>query len=284
MTPVLKIEKLAVSFTQYDRGLRRRTLRPVTGMNLEAYAGEVVALVGASGSGKTLLGESVLGTLPPNGYAEGLIEYDGAPLDARRRKKLAGREITMLPQSITHLDPTSTVGSQARRAFELAGVARPARAAADSLAGRGLAVDVLKRYPHQLSGGMARRVLLSMALAGERKLVFADEPTPGLDAASAARTMSELRGVADRGCAVVLVSHDLVGALRIADRVVVCHRGRTIENAFPDQFTGTGEELVHPYSRALWQALPVNGFHQPDPELWRDLERDRVRPLEMASR
>lgn len=260
---LLEIERLSVSFTQYSRGLRRRRLTPVSDMSLTARAGEVTALVGASGSGKTLLGLAVLGLLPANAHTSGRIDFGGEALDTERVERLRGREITLLPQAVSHLDPTARVGDQVARALELAG--RNGAEARKALADQGLASEVARLHPHQLSGGMARRVLLAMALAGHRDLLIADEPTPGLDPALARETMSRLRAIADAGTAVVLVSHDLPEALRIADQVVITHQGRTLETAQVAQFEGTGDALVHPYSRALWRALPANGFHTTAP-------------------
>lgn len=258
---LLRIEHLSVAFTQYTRGLRQRLLTPVTDMTLHARAGEVTALVGASGSGKTLLGLAVLGLLPSNAQVSGRLDFDGSALTPQRQQRLRGHELSMLPQAVSHLDPTARVNRQVGRALQLAG--REANETSAVLAEQGLASEVGRRYPHELSGGMARRVLLAMSLAASPRLLIADEPTPGLDPALARSTMSALRAVADAGRAVVLVSHDLVEALRIADRVVITHEGRTLEEAVPGQFSGAGDSLTHPYSRALWRALPGNGFHRP---------------------
>ncbi len=255
---LFEINQLSVSFRQYDRGLRRRTITPVRAMDLTVDTGELVALVGESGAGKTLLGEAALGMLPANGVDAGEIRFRGEVLTRARRRELAGHEMVMLPQSVTYLDPTATVGAQVRRAFRLAG--RPAGRddVRRALVARDLPDDVTRRFPHELSGGMARRVLLTMALAGRPALVFADEPTPGLDAEAVRAIFAELRAIADSGCAVVAVSHDLSEVIGVADRVVVCQSGRTVETATPDDFRN--HTLTHPYSRALWAALPAHGF------------------------
>lgn len=256
--PLLEISDLSVSFRQYERGLRRRTITPVQAMDLVVDSGELVALVGESGAGKTLLGEAALGMLPANGVDAGEIRFRGEVLTRRRRRALAGREMVMLPQSVTYLDPTATVGAQVRRAFQLAGRGAGADDVRTALEARDLPRDVVARYPHELSGGMARRVLLTMALAGRPALVFADEPTPGLDAEAVAAIFAELREIADSGCAVVAISHDLSQVVDVADRVVVCQAGRTVEVAGPDDFRH--HTLSHPYSRALWAALPAHDF------------------------
>lgn len=261
MSALLEIQGLAVSFRQYDRGLRRRTITPVQEMDLTAESGELVALVGESGAGKTLLGEAVLGMLPSNAEVRGAVSFRGEQLTEKRRRALAGREMVMLPQSVTYLDPTASVGAQVGRALRLAGRPTGRDAVVEALAARNLGADVAAHYPHELSGGMARRVLLAMALAGSPDLVFADEPTPGLDADSVRAIFAELRAIADAGTAVVAVSHDLSQILDVADRVVVCQGGRTVEDVPPSAFLDGG--LRHPYSKALWQALPSNGFHVP---------------------
>lgn len=263
---LLEVEHLSVSFSQYERGLRRRTVTPVSDMSLAVGAGEVVALVGASGAGKSLLGHGVLGLLPPNGTASGTVRWRGEDLDLSARRALAGTEVALLPQSLTHLDPTATVGAQVRRAARLAGCSRrEARVRArEAVLARGLDEDVLDLFPHQLSGGMGRRVLTAAALIGDPSLVVADEPTPGLATASVTAVLAHLRGLADGGAGVLLITHELTGALEVADRVVVVDRGRTVDEVPATAFSGDGEDLEHPYTRALWQALPANGFRMPD--------------------
>lgn len=263
---LLAVEHLAVSFTQYERGLRRRTVTPVTDMSLDVRAGEVVALVGASGAGKSLLGHAVLGMLPPNSTHAGSIRWRGEEVDARALRRLAGREVALLPQSLSHLDPTASVGAQLRRAARLTGVSRvTARVVArEAVMAQGLDASVLTLYPHQLSGGMGRRVLTAIALLGDPSLVIADEPTPGLAAESVQAVLQRLRAIAEGGAGVLLITHEISGALEVADRVVVVDRGRTLEESPVEAFSGDGEQLAHPYSRALWQALPANGFRMAD--------------------
>lgn len=258
--PVLEVRGLEVDFLQYERGLRRRTVPALTGMDLTAAAGEVVALVGASGAGKSLLAHAVLGLLPPNAVERGEVLLDGERLDPAARRRVAGRGAALLPQAASFLDPLGTVGRQVRRSAQLAGHADPRRAAVDALGRRGLGPEVLRLHPHELSGGMARRVLVAMATMSDPRVLLADEPTTGLPPADVRRTLREFRAMADDGGAVVLITHELRAALEVADRVVICRDGRTVDVADPAGFTGDGEALAHPYTRALWQALPGNGF------------------------
>lgn len=264
--PLLRVEHLAVSFSHYERGLRRREVEAVTDMSLDVRAGEVVALVGASGAGKSLLGHAVLGLLPPNATQTGRIVWRGEEVDTAARRRLAGREVALLPQALSHLDPTASVGAQLRRAARLAGVPRSQtrRVATEALLAQGLDTAVLRLHPHELSGGMGRRVLTAIALMGDPALVVADEPTPGLAPESVTAVLQRLRRMADGGRGVLLITHEVTAALTVADRVVVVDRGRTLDEAPASAFSGAGSRLTHPYTRALWQALPGNGFRMPD--------------------
>lgn len=259
----LDVRDLRVAFVQYERGLRRRVVEAVTGMTLAAHAGELVALVGASGAGKSLFGHAVLGMLPPNARAGGEVRLGGRLLDEPARRRLAGNGLVLLPQGGSYLDPTARVGAQVRRAARLAGRNDPAAAARGALAERGLDAGVGRLHPHELSGGMARRVVGAIAGIGDPAVVIADEPTPGLHPEAVASALQGLRRTADGGAAVVLITHDLRGALGVADRVVVCRAGRTVDEAAVADFAGDGERLAHPYTRALWQALPGHGFRAP---------------------
>jgi peptide/nickel transport system ATP-binding protein len=260
---VLRIENLTVSFVQYERGLRRRVVPGLTGMDLDVASGEVVALVGASGAGKSLLAHAVLGLLPPNAVEGGRVLVDGTEIAPPARRRLAGRNVVLLPQSVTFLDPVTPVGRQIRRSARLARLPDPRAAAVEALQRHGLGPEVLRQYPHELSGGMARRVLVAMATLGRPRVILADEPTPGLQQESAETVLAELRARADAGCGVVLITHDLIAALGVSDRVVICDAGRTVDAAAPTDFRGDGEHLAHPYTRALWQALPTHGLRVP---------------------
>lgn len=258
MRPLLHVDDLHIRFPRYARGLSRQHLTVVEGMSLEVAAGEVVALVGASGAGKSLLAYSVLGFLPETAVETGTVAWRGEPLAPAGRRALAGRELVLLPQQLSALDPTATVGAQVRRAARLVG--RPVDDALGRLQDSGLEPGVERLYPHQLSGGMARRVLRTMALLGDPALVIADEPTPGLGRREADEVLDHLRGLADAGTGVLLITHDISVALRVTDRVVVALEGRTVDEADATDFVGSGERLTHPYTRALWNALPGNAF------------------------
>jgi peptide/nickel transport system ATP-binding protein len=257
---LLRVTDFSLYFVQYEARLRRRRLDVITGLDLTVDTGELVAVVGASGSGKSLLAHALLGVLPSNAVEGGTVTFDGAALDHTRRRALRGRQIALIPQSVTFLDPLARAGAQVRRAAALAGADDPAAAARAALRRLGLSDEAAARYPHELSGGMVRRVLTAAATIGAPRLVLADEPTPGLHPAVVTQTLQGLRAMADNGAAVVLITHDLLRALEVADRVAVFYAGTTVEVAPAAAFTGDGAHLVHPYTRALWQALPQNGF------------------------
>ena len=250
MTPLLSVEHLSISFTQYDRGTRRRILPAIRDLDLTIDRGQVAAVVGSSGSGKSLLAHGILGILPYNAHMEGTITYDGAPLTPKRAAALRGREIVLVPQSVGYLDPLMKVGPQ---------VGRDKTAVRAVLDRYGLGPETEGLYPFQLSGGMARRVLISTAVAASPALVIADEPTPGLDVRAAGRILGHFRELADAGTGVLLITHDLELALTIADKVAVFYAGETVEEAPAGDFDRL-EDLRHPYTRALWQALPQHGF------------------------
>lgn len=114
-------------------------------------------------------------------------------------------------------------------------------------------------YPFELSGGMARRVLIASAVTEKPRLVIADEPTPGLDARAAKRILSHFRELADEGAGMLFITHDLELALSVADEVAVFYAGETIEKAKAEEFSDV-DNLRHPYTRALWHAMPEHGF------------------------
>lgn len=271
MEPILKIEHLSVSFTQYDRGARRRQLHVVKDLSLAVMPGQIAAVVGASGSGKSLLAHSILGILPYNSRAEGTIFYVGEPLTQERAKALRGREIFLIPQGVTYLDPLMKVGPQLRKGRKDAGTEERCRAA---LLHYGLGPETEELYPFELSGGMARRVLIASAVTEKPRLIIADEPTPGLDARAAKRILGHFRELADEGSGILFITHDLELALTVADDVTVFYEGETIEQAKASDFEKV-ENLRHPYTRALWHAMPEHGFRvTPDPEEGKGLYRD----------
>ncbi|MFC0331357.1 ABC transporter ATP-binding protein [Paenibacillus sepulcri] len=255
---LLEVDNLSVSFTQYDGGgLGQHSVQPITGLHLKVEAGEVMAVIGSSGSGKSLLAHAIMGILPENARMSGTIRYDGRTMSAERLNTLRGKEIALVPQSVNHLDPLMKVGAQVRTT---AAGPEPLAAQRAIFKRYRLAEQTERLYPFQLSGGMARRVLVATATISGARLIVADEPTPGMHPDDMAEALATFRELADEGCAVLLITHDIEAALRIADRVAVFYAGTTVEIALAADFADNGAQLRHPYSKALWQALPQNGF------------------------
>ncbi len=268
---MLSVQDLNVTFTMYERGLAQKRLTVITELDLTVEAGEVVAVVGASGSGKSLLAHAILGILPANAEVNGLITFQGESLTPTRSAALRGKVIALIPQSVGYLDPLMRVGTQVNQAARRSGLSKHAAGSAvDRTFDRYELKSGTKRlYPFQVSGGMARRVLVSTAAVGEAKLVIADEPTPGLHPDIVTETLNHLKELAQDGKAVILITHDIEAALQIADRVAVFYAGTTVEIVSAKAFhLGT---LRHPYTQALWRSLPQNDFipvpgHQPSPD------------------
>lgn len=255
MEPILEVEGLSISFTQYDRGLRQRVLPVIRDLSLTVGAGEVVAVVGSSGSGKSLLAHGLLNLLPYNSHMEGSVRFLGEEFTLERADQLRGREIVLVPQGVQYLDPLMKVGPQLRRGRRDVETRTRVRAV---LGRYGLGQETEECYPFELSGGMARRVLIASAVESAPRIIVADEPTPGLDARAAGRILGHFRELAQEGAGVLLITHDLELALTIANRVAVFYAGETLEEADAGDFAAGW--LRHPYTRALWNALPQNGF------------------------
>lgn len=261
---LLVVEDLSVSFTMYDGDepyfkARRVERVQLHDLSISVHEGEILAVVGASGSGKTLLADALLGLYEGNARVTGRIWFDGEVVDADGLARLRGHGISLVPQSVSHLDPLMPVGKQVVGSCPRA--KRPAREARmrELFSAYGLAPEVARMYPHELSGGMARRVLLMCALMDNPRLIVADEPTPGLDLDLAVHALGDLRAFADTGGGVLLITHDIDLALSVADRVAVFRDGTVVEETAASSFDDPGL-LRHPFSRALWHAMPQHGF------------------------
>ena len=254
MGSILIVDRLSVSFARYGRGLSRVERHTIRNLSLTVEPGEVAAVVGESGAGKSLLAHAVFHILPRNARTEGTILYGGAPLTPERAAALRGREIVLIPQGITYLDPMMKVGDQIRRGRRDPETRARCRQVLERY---GLGAEVEALYPFQLSGGMARRVLIASAVMERPRLIVADEPTPGLDVKAAGRVLGHFRELADQGAGVLFITHDLELALTVADKLVVLREGGTVEEISAARFRA-GEGC--PYTRSLWNAMPRNGF------------------------
>ena len=257
---LLEIHDLSVSFRMYDGALEQKDLKVISDLHLTVRPGEIVAVAGSSGSGKSLLASAILGILPGNATVHGHLHYKGEELTPEAQARLRGGEIALVPQSVAFLDPLMKIGPQADGHKK----PRPTEKRRGLFRRFDLPEKTEKLYPFQLSGGMARRVLVSTALITDAELIIADEPTPGMSLEQALEALQMFREMADAGKAVILITHDIDLAFEFADRVAVFYAGTTVETAPSADFRTGPEALRHPYSRALWRALPQNGFEPID--------------------
>jgi len=247
------------------RGSRQQPAQLILrGIDLRIHAGEVHALVGESGAGKSMVSRTVLG-MPPPGMAvlAGSVQFQGRDWlglsDAQRRVHL-GRDMALIPQDpLTALNPGHTIGAQLADVMRLHLGLSPAQAAA-----RGLELlaavqirapqTVARQYPHQLSGGMRQRVLIAIAFACQPKLIIADEPTTALDVTVQREVLRLLRALQrDHGVAVLFITHNLGLVAKLCDSVSVIHSGRIVEHGAVRQII---EAPQAPYTRALFAATP----------------------------
>ncbi len=275
MTALVEIEDLRVDF-----GTLSRPVPAVEGVNLSVEPGEVVGLVGESGSGKSVTALALMGLVDfPGRVRAGRMAFAGRDLlaaSAAERRALVGRDISMIFQDpLASLDPCYTVGFQLDEALTLHGNAAERASAA---ARRARALELLREveiadpaarlnaYPHQLSGGMAQRVMIAMAIAGRPQLLIADEPTTALDVTVQAQVLALLMRLRrEHAMAMLLITHDLAVVAETADRVVVMYAGQVMETgAVPAIF----DAPRHPYTRALLDALPEH-----------NLDRTRLRTI-----
>jgi len=263
-TPVLSVKDLAITFATGGK-----EIEAIRGISFDVHAGEVVALVGESGSGKSVTARALMG-LGARGQkiTGGTVELSGpdGTVDLttlspqQMRRQVNGKRIAMVFQdALTCLDPTMTVGKQVAEGLrEHYGMSKKdARRRAVELFDE-VGIDDPERrygqYPHQLSGGMCQRVNIAIALACEPDVLICDEPTTALDVTIQLRILDLLaRLQAERGLAVVFITHDLGVVARIAHRVNVMYAGRIVEQGSADQVF---YEPRHPYTWGLMSAMP----------------------------
>ena len=261
--PLLEIDDLFVHFPT-SAGV----VRAVDGVSLSLEEGDALCLVGESGSGKTVVALAVMGLLPPNAVVRGSIRFDGRDLLAlprREMQRLRGREIGMVfEQPWSCLNPTLTVGEQiAESVATRHGVSR--RAAKDraqalmALVGISAPTDRYRQYPGEFSGGMQQRAMIAIAVAGEPRLLIADEPTTALDVTVQAQILDLLLDVAKRlGTTLLLITHDVeVGAV-LAGRMAVMYAGEVVEVGGLQDVTAHPR---HPYTNLLMHAIDDDGLH-----------------------
>lgn len=261
MTAVLDLCALSVDLPS-GGFLSRARLTILRDVSLTVGHGESVALVGESGSGKTTLARAVMGLQP---VSAGTVAFDGQVVAGARGHARLRRDAAMMFQDATaSLSPRLTVGYLVTEPFRIHGrpLPDPDAAARELLARVGLPPAIARRYPHELSGGQARRVGVARALALNPRLVIADEPTAGLDVSVQAEVlnlMADLR--AGSGLAYLIITHNLALVRHVADRVVVLYLGRVVEEG---PTAAVFAAPAHPYTASLIAAEP-----RPDPRLRR---------------
>lgn len=260
MEKLLEVNNLSISFTQYVQGLNRHDSKVISDLTIDVEESEIVAILGSSGSGKSLLAHSILGILPYNSHVTGEIRYKGKSLTQEMKEELRGKEICLIPQSVNFLDPLMKVSQQAIGECEDEEEYNKKKIHQREVFSKyGLDESVDDLYPFELSGGMARKVLLSTALLDNPDLLIADEPTPGLDEKSVQETINDIRTLKDEGKGVLLITHDIKVALETADRIAIFYSGYVIEINKTENFKDVNN-LLHPYTKSLMEALPKNGF------------------------
>lgn len=260
---ILSIKDLVIKFK-----LREKELTVLRGLSLDLYLGETLAIVGESGSGKSVLSKSLIGLLDKNGFIDGgSIIYLGKDISKYKSDKqwidIRGREISMVFQEpMTSLNPLKTIGKQIGESVKLH----------QGLRGKELKEQVLNslrevgisnpekryyQYPHEFSGGMRQRVVISIAISCRPKILICDEPTTALDVTIQAQILKLLKTLKKRyNLTIIYISHDLGVVANIADRVGVMYAGDIVE-------IGKTEEIFfnpkHPYTWALLSSLPELG-------------------------
>jgi peptide/nickel transport system permease protein len=258
---LLAIERLHVSLA-----VSGRRVDVLDDVSFDIRPGEAVGVVGESGCGKTMTALSILGLLPSEGTVDaGRVMFAGRDLAAaseHEMRNIRGKEIGFISQEpMVSLDPAFRVGNQIAEAVRR-------HRAIDRRASQRVAIELMadvrlpdpvrtaRRYPHELSGGMAQRVALARALAGEPRLLIADEPTTALDVTVQAEVLQLLRDLQrERGMSILLVTHDWGVVASVCDRAVVMYAGQVVERA---PLVPIFDQPLHPYTRALLGANPHN--------------------------
>lgn len=259
MTPLLEVKNLHVRFQT-----EKRVISVLNGINLRIHAAERIGLVGESGSGKSVLAWSLLGLLPHSGrVVEGSIYYKNRNVDICQApeetlQSLRGSEIALIASNPrAHLNPVTTVGDQLVNVFLAHQSLQRTEATAKALEileAMGIP-DPPRRmaaYPHQLSGGMAQRIVIALALACDPKLLIADEPTSGLDVTIQVQILDLIHGLLLRkGLAALITTRDLGVVAHYCEKVAIIYRGQIVEFANVEDFF---KNPKHPYSQTLLNA------------------------------
>ncbi|OIJ22204.1 peptide ABC transporter ATP-binding protein [Anaerobacillus alkalidiazotrophicus] len=233
----------------------------VNNVNLEVFKGEIVALIGESGSGKSVTSKAIMGLIPSSMNVQGQIFYnqeDIVTMFSKKKRQLLGKEIGMIFQDYRgSFTPFIKVGKQMVETICTHQVIRKKEAKNISiqvLEEMGLEAErVYKSYPFQLSGGQVQRVAIAMALALKPSLLICDEITTALDVMSGEKVLNYIEKLRkETGCAVLMITHDLTKAYKRADRIYVMHKGQIVEEGDPEQIRCYHK---HPYTKKLCSCL-----------------------------
>ncbi len=256
--PVLSLQDLEVVFPTPDGDVQA-----VRGVSWDIYEGEVLAIAGESGSGKSVSVMAALGLLPSTARVSGTIAYRGQDVTAMTDKeleKLRGSAISMVFQDpMTSLNPVMTVGAQIAEGVRVhqrtkTAIARSKAVELLDLVGIPNAPQRVDSYPHELSGGMRQRAMIAMAIVNDPDLLIADEPTTALDVTIQAQVLDVLERAREAaGSALVVITHDLGVVARTAHRLLVMYAGRIAETGMADNVF---ERPAHPYTAGLLGAIP----------------------------
>ncbi|KOU21688.1 methionine ABC transporter ATP-binding protein [Streptomyces sp. WM6372] len=259
-TPVLEVRDLHVEFAT-----REGVVRAVNGVNYSVKSGETLAVLGESGSGKSVTAQAIMGILdtPPGRIAQGEILFQGQDIlkmSEAERRKLRGPKMAMIFQdALSALNPVFSVGNQLGEMFRVhQGMSKKdAKAKAIELMDR-VKIPAAKArvndYPHQFSGGMRQRIMIAMALALEPDLIIADEPTTALDVTVQAQVMDLLADLQrEYSMGLILITHDLGVVADVADKIAVMYAGRIVEQAPIHELY---KRPAHPYTRGLLDSIP----------------------------
>ena len=260
--PLLEVRGLRTSFYTRDG-----VVRAVDGIDFHVDRGEIMGLVGESGCGKSVTSLSIMRLIAKPGVIEaGEVIFDGTDLltvSTDEMRKIRGDRISMVFQQPTSsLNPVMEVGDQIEEVLRIhrnlkGKVAQARTLELLQMVGIPDPERRLKSFPHEMSGGMAQRVMIAMALACEPELLIADEPTTALDVTIQAQILDLMRGLRDKtGTAIVLITHDLGVVAEMCDRVAVMYAGEIVEHT---DVTTLFREPLHPYTRGLIGSIPVVG-------------------------